>query len=355
MMTGKSKTYEQAFVAPSAPITEAIRVIDKTQLLIALVVDGDNRLLGTVTDGDVRRGVLRSVPLDAPIETVMNRHPRTAQHDTDRDTMLALMQRWDIRQLPLVRDDGSVAGLALQHDLMEAGDPVENRVLLAAGGMGRRLRPLTDETPKPLLKVGGKPILEIILDSFIAQNFRNFTISVNYRAQAIIDYFGDGSAWNVNIDYLREDREMGTAGALSLIEDVPGRPFIVMNADLLTNVDFRNLLEFHREQHAIATMCVKEYDLEVPFGVVNVDGQRIVRIDEKPSHSYLINAGIYVFEPTVLSMLPKNTPCNMPDLFDQIIEARHNTAVFPIREYWLDIGHPEQYRIANGDVEKLFG
>lgn len=223
-----------------------------------------------------------------------------------------------------------------------------------AGGLGRRLQPLTNECPKPLLKVGGKPILEIILENFVEQGFNRFHIAVNYKAEMIESYFGNGSRWGIDLSYLREHERMGTAGALSLLPGGLTQPLIVMNGDLLTRINFRQLLSFHAEHHAQATMCVRDYDFQIPYGVVKIEKHRLTGIEEKPVHHCFVSAGIYVLQPDVISLIPRNTFFDMPDLFAEMIRQQKETAVFPIREYWLDIGRMDDFERAVGEYERHF-
>jgi NDP-sugar pyrophosphorylase family protein len=237
--------------------------------------------------------------------------------------------------------------------LLEAPER-ENWVVLMAGGLGTRLAPLTDNCPKPLLKVGNKPILETIIENFISHGFKRFYLSVNYKAEMIEEYFGDGSRWGAEIRYLREDKKMGTAGALGLIPEPLTQPFLVMNGDLLTKVNFSQLLNFHQEQNAHATMCVREYDFQVPYGVVSVDKHRIKSIEEKPVHRFFVNAGIYVLDPEAVSLIPADMPYDMTSLFEQMTANEREVIAFPVREYWLDIGHRDDFERAAGDFARIF-
>jgi len=345
--------WEQVLIPPGASIHDAIEAIDRASLQICLVVDEHRRLLGTVTDGDIRRAILRGVDLSAPAKDIMNPNPTAVEVGTSQEEMLAKMKPRLLHQMPILDGDGRVVGLETIDQLL-ADSCLDTWVVLMAGGFGHRLRPLTEDTPKPMLPVGGRPLLQTILENFIGQGFRRFYISVNYKAERIKEHFGDGAAWEVEVRYLHEDRELGTVGALSLIEEPPTEPLLVMNGDLLTNVDFRNLLTFHRQQKSAATMCVREVDMEVPFGVVEIDEERIASIDEKPVHRFLVNAGIYLFDPPILSLIPKGQRFEIPELFDKILKDGHNTAVFPIREYWLDIGRLKEYHVASGEFSKVF-
>lgn len=339
----------------TAPLAEAIRIIDASSKQICLIVDDEERLLGTVTDGDVRRAILNAIPLDAPVERVMNRAPTTLPPGHDRDQAMQLMRSKQLHQLPVVDADRRVVGLVLIDDLMQEGQRADNWVVLMAGGLGSRLRPLTENTPKPMLMVGVKPLLETTLENFVQQGFRRFYVSVNYLADKVKEYFGDGARWGCEIRYLEEKEQLGTAGALSLLPERPQSPLIVMNGDVLTKVNFSHLLDFHREHKAAATMCVREYDFRVPYGVVQLDGARINGLVEKPVHSFFVNAGIYVVDPDLLDVVPRDgRQFHMTHLFEAALAARRETAAFPIREYWIDIGQVDDLARANGDYRGLF-
>jgi len=362
-------------VLPDVSIRTAIEVIDAQAVQIVLVVAEDGVLLGSLTDGDVRRAMLAGRSLDEPVSEVMHTSPCTVLVGTQQRDILELMKARRIHQVPVVSDHGKVVGLEVLDDLLlspslsqrgRAGaarfrDEIlptptpEHRVLLLAGGRGRRLAPLTEDIPKPMLPVGNKPILESIIGSLAESGFRHFYLAVNYRADVIEDYFGDGSAFGVTIEYLREDKPLGTAGALSLLPARPTAPLLVMNGDLLTALNPRQLLAFHAEQGARATMCVREYDIQVPFGVVGLNEQRLVSIDEKPIHRFFVNAGIYLLDPSCLDLLEVGESINMTTLFEELIARGSTTAAFPVREYWLDIGRMPDLEKARGDAEEVLG
>ena len=347
------KDWRKVLVSSDITIRETIRVIDSGALKIALVVNDGNRLIGTVTDGDIRRGILRGCSLEDRVAEVMNATPTIAIQNEGREKILMLMRQKQVFQIPIVDGDGSLVGLEVLENILETPRH-DNWVVLMAGGLGTRLKPLTDEIPKPLLKVGGKPILETILENFLEYGFTRFYISVNYRAELIEEYFGNGSRWGAEIQYLREDRKLGTAGALGLLPARPAAPVLVMNGDLLTKVNFQQLLDFHLEHRAQGTMCVREYDFQVPYGVVKLDKHRIYSIEEKPVQRFFVNAGIYVLEPDVLDLIPKNAYFDMPTLFEKLVEQQKETAVFPIREYWLDIGRIDDFERAKGEFGEVF-
>ena len=281
----------------------------------------------------------------------MNTHTTTVLTNTPREEILALMRQKLFHHVPIVDKDGCVVGLAMLNELVGIVER-PNWVILMAGGLGSRLRPYTDECPKPLLEVTGKPILEIIIEHFIEQGFKNFFISINYKAEMLRDYFGTGARWGINIEYLHERDRLGTAGGLSLLQDTPTAPIIVMNGDLLTHVNFDNLLLFHTMNNAVATMAVRAYDFQVPYGVVSIDGVNINRIDEKPIHKFFVNAGIYVLSPNALGYLPSNTFFDMPHLFESLIAENQKTSAYPLREYWIDIGCLDEFERAQKEWER---
>ncbi|MBI2236398.1 MAG: nucleotidyltransferase family protein [Magnetospirillum sp.] len=346
--------WQKSILGPSGTVADAIRIIEESGIQFCMVVDGQYRLLGTVTDGDVRRGILRAVPLDGPVARLMKDHPRSGHPDDSPERLLTIMTQAVIRQLPLCDGGGHVVGLVTIDELTTQPQGRDNWVLLMAGGLGKRLRPLTDDIPKPLLKVGHKPLLETILETFMAHGFSKFYLSVNYKAEMVKQHFGDGREWNCTVRYIEERERLGTAGALSLLPEPPTAPIIVMNGDVLTKVNFSSLLDFHAEQNSVATMCVREYDFQVPYGVVNIAHGRIVSLEEKPVHNFFVNAGIYVLDPAVVALVPKEQPLDMPELFTRVIASDRATAVFPVREYWLDIGQPDDFTHANGDFAANF-
>lgn len=342
--------WKDTVIAPDAPIKEAVLAIQNSGYQIALVADDDLRLMGTVTDGDVRRGLLKGCTMSQPAIDIANHDPHTAQPGMPANELLAILNKYILRQLPLISTDGKLCGVAHIDLLKEQATQPRNPVVLMAGGFGRRLRPLTSHTPKPLLNVGGRPLLEGILESFIQYGFQSYFISVNYLAESIIDHFGDGGRWDIDITYLRENEPLGTAGALRLLPERPDMPIIVMNGDLITRVNFHELLRYHEETGALGTMCVREYDMEVPFGVVDIRDNRIHAIDEKPVHRFFVNAGIYVISPDALDLIPGDGAFDMTSLFDAITASGSHAAAFPIHEYWLDIGRSDDFERANSDA-----
>ncbi|AOY78500.1 nucleotidyltransferase family protein [Clostridium formicaceticum] len=347
------KKWEKALISPNTKIQEAIRMIDLSSLQIAMVISQNNKLLGTVTDGDIRRGLLNGLSLDDPVERIMNKHPITITEMKDKKSTLKILKDNKIRHLPVVDNEGCVIGIERLEDLLDSAKN-ENWVILMAGGLGIRLKPLTDDCPKPMLSIGGKPLLEIILNHFIEQGFYQFCFSINYRGEQIKSYFGDGSKWGVEIHYLHEEKKMGTAGSLSLFSMKTEKPIIVMNGDILTKVNFKQLIDFHLEHWCEATVAVRNYDFQIPYGVVKVNKDRLIGFEEKPIYSSFINAGIYVLNPRVLDEIPKNAYFDMNQLLERMLKNGKQIVVFPIREYWMDIGAMEDFHRAKLDFYEVF-
>lgn len=348
------KKWQDIVIRPQMRLGEAIAVLDRGGLRIALVADGEGRLLGTLTDGDVRRALLRQLPLDAPVTDAMFDQPLTASQDWGAERILTLMENHQLLHVPVVDPQRRIVGLETLHGLLQRRHR-ENFVFLMAGGFGTRLQPLTDDCPKPLLRVGDKPILELIIENFVKAGFHRFFISTHYRAEMIHDYFGDGGRWGASIRYVNEDEPLGTGGALGLLpHDEVDQPMFMMNGDLLTNLNFDNLLKFHTEHRAAATMCVREYEHRVPYGVVESDGHRIRSMVEKPVHKYFVNAGIYVLSPEVVRSVRKGTRIDMPTVLEQEIARGNEVNVFPMHEYWLDIGRMEDFQRAQFEIGGVF-
>jgi dTDP-glucose pyrophosphorylase len=336
------RNWKETLIQKDATIHEAIKKIDSASLQIVLVVDEEFKLLGTITDGDIRRGILKGLPYEEPATKVMNDTPVTTVQNVSRSEVLSLMQANQVARIPILDDSRQVVGIQILDELLKTKTK-ENIVVLMAGGMGTRLKPLTNHCPKPMLEVNGKPILEIILSNFIDYGFKKFHISVNYKAEVIENYFGDGSKWGVEIHYIREAQKMGTVGSLSLLSEEPKEPFIVMNGDLLTNINLEQLLAFHAKSKSSATLCVRDYVFQIPFGAVEIKDHKILEIKEKPEQHFFVNAGIYVFEPNLLELIPQDAHYDMDTLVQKIIETEKGCSAFPIREYWLDIGHVDDY------------
>lgn len=341
-------------VGPGVTVREAIEAIDRSRRQIALVVDGEGRLLATVTDGDVRRGILRGVDLDGPVAQVMHTAPTTVTEGVPDAATRRLIRERKLHHVPVIDAAGRLVDLATVEDLFGV-TPRDTRVVLMAGGLGTRLRPLTETVPKPMLMVGGRPLLEQIIAVFADQGFWRISVSVNYRAEMVKAHFGDGSAFGVRIEYIDEDRAMGTAGALSLLGERPEGPFIVMNGDLLVALQFPDLLAHHRDSGAEATMVVREYEHQIPYGVVRAEAGVMTGIEEKPVERYFVNGGIYVLAPEALDRLAGPEPLDMPALLSRIAGAGGRVGVYPLRDYWRDIGRIDDLEAARSEFGSIFG
>jgi dTDP-glucose pyrophosphorylase len=347
------KSVENIKLTSKSTIREALKIIDNGAMQIALVVDENDKLLGTLTDGDIRRGLLKNLALHDVIESIIYETPTVAKLGDTKEEILKMALAKKLHQIPILDDHGRVVGIQEIEGLVRPKIK-PNKVVLMVGGLGTRLRPLTEDTPKPMLKVGNKPILQTIVEKFAEYGFVNIVMCVNYKSDIIRDFFGDGSEFGVNIEYVLESKRMGTAGALSLLAKIPSEPFFVMNGDLLTNINFEHLYDYHITNSSMATMCVREYDFQVPYGVVNIEDSKIVSVTEKPTHKFFVNAGIYILNPRVIMDIPKSEFFDMPALFEKLISQGGNILSFPIREYWLDIGRMEEYEKANCEYGEVF-
>ena len=341
--------WKKVLLKPDDTMEYAIKVLHEGGCRIALVSDEHYRLLGTITDGDIRRAIMKQSTMKSPVSLIMNSNPLTVNDKVKNEDILSLMTDKGLLHMPILNKDGTLCRLETLQHLIEK-KIYDNPVFLMAGGFGTRLHPLTKETPKPLLKIGSKPILEMIIEKFISYGFHNFYISTHFKSEQIRNYFKNGEIHNITIQYLHEDKPLGTAGSLGLLPDnLPDLPIIVMNGDLLTKVDFINLLDFHYDHDSEATMCVREYAFQVPYGVVQIDNYNIKEIKEKPVHKFFVNAGIYVLNKTLINKLDGKSYLDMTDLLDkELINEKVNA--FPIHEYWLDIGKIEEYERANREV-----
>lgn len=325
---------------PSGPLLEALTIIDQREEKVAVVVHDDGRLVGLVTDGDVRRFLLKGGALDAPVGRVMNDTPTVALASWDQDSVLLTMRARSLRQVPVVDDDGRVLGVYVAPERMITARN-EAPVLIMAGGRGVRLQPHTNKIPKPMLDIGGAPMLEIILKRLVLQGFHRFFFSVHHLRDVIIDHFGDGAPWGCSITYVEEDRPLGTGGALGLLPDYGDEELLVTNGDVITNLDYTSLLAFHRERAADLTVCARTHEIQVPFGVISESEGMVQSIVEKPVHRALVNSGIYVISPTVRRCVARNMPLLMTDLIAELVQQGRHIASFNTKADWIDVGRPE--------------
>lgn len=340
------KDIQAISLSPNASALQALKIIDRGAVQIALVIDKQQLLLGTLTDGDIRRGLLNGFSLDSAVDQFMNRQFRFVRSTDVRSVVLEMMRTESLRQIPVLDADGCVVELLLLNELLS---PLQRStaVVIMAGGKGTRLRPFTENCPKPMITVDDKPMLEIVLEQCIACGFKTFYFSVNYLKEQIIDHFEDGSRWGVTIQYLVEDQPLGTAGSLQLLPDSVKEPFLVLNGDVLTRFEPSQLLDFHTQHQAKATLCVRDHDYTLPFGVVKTNGVELSSFEEKPTFRHLVNAGVYMIDPQLLSFLTPNKYTDMPSLLQDVQQAGHRVVVCPIHEYWIDVGRPESLEQAH--------
>lgn len=348
------KSIKNLKLTEKSTIKDALKAIDKGAMKIAVVVKDDETLFGVLTDGDVRRALLNGLTLQDNIKSIVQTNPVVCFINDSKDVILSKSIGKKIYHLPVLDEQNKVVGVQDIDELLELKTK-PNKVVLMVGGLGTRLRPLTEHIPKPMLKVGNKPILETIINNFKKYGFTDIILSVNYKAEFVKEYFGDGSNFGVKIEYIYEDKRLGTAGALSLMSKKFNESFFVMNGDLLTNVNFEHFLNFHLENNSPATMAVREYEYQIPFGVINQNEGKILSIVEKPTQSYYVNAGIYILNPDVIQLIPKNEFYDMPTLFSDLIKQQKEPISFPVHEYWLDIGQMNQLQQARDEYFTIFG
>jgi dTDP-glucose pyrophosphorylase len=338
------KNIEKIKIVQGAKIKQALKIISKGNIQLAVVVNKEGKLLGTLTDGDIRRGLLKGLNLNSSIDSIVFKKPITAKQNDTKEKLLKIALHKKKYQIPIIDKNRKVTGIYLLRDLLEKNK--SNLVIIMAGGMGLRLRPFTNNIPKSMLTIGNRPILQNIIERFKVSGYTNFVICVNYKSKIITNYFGDGKKFGVKIKYVNEKTRMGTAGALSLLKKKPKEPFFVINGDLLTSLDFNNMLDFHNQNEAKATMCVVEYNFSSPYGELILDNENILAIKEKPKHKIFVNAGIYILDPECLNLVPRKY-CDMPSIFRKIIASKYKTISFPLAEYWADIGMKADYERAN--------
>jgi dTDP-glucose pyrophosphorylase len=346
--------WKEIVLASHRTIKTAIKMINSSEFKIILVISKNKKLIGTVTDGDIRRYFLYdSGNLGNPISKIMSKNPFFSNESSSDSNILKKMVELKLNYIPIVNKNKNIIGLKTK-DILTNKVVYKNPVLLMAGGFGKRMMPLTKTTPKPLLKINGTPMLEIIIRKFIKYGFKNFYISTFYKSDLIKKYFGNGKKWNVNIKYLEENKPLGTAGALQLlpIKDIK-LPVFVINGDVLTNVNFRDLLDSHSKKNIDATVCVREQSVKSEFGIVKINKGLLKKIDEKPINKFLINAGIYVINHDKIPKLKKNTYVDMPSLLNEMVCKKKKINTYFLYEDWLDIGHISEYNKAiNSKISK---
>lgn len=345
-------SWEHTLVLEGQNLREVLAVIDRSGRQMALVTDADRRLIGTLSDGDIRRWLINGGTIDDLAGPICNRSPRTASAETGRAGLRKLLQDHGVHHMPIVDADRRIVGLVGLEDLLIFPERPET-VIIMAGGLGSRMGSLTRNMPKPMLLIDERPVLQIILEQFRRQGFRRFSIAVNYLAECIVDHFGDGSGFDVEIEYLREEKRLGTAGALGLISGRPEHPFVVTNGDVLMNEYFGDILDEHRSHTADITVMVRDYEMQVPYGVVEEADGHAASIVEKPVHNFKVNAGVYCLSPEVLGLVPENTYLDMPELFNAAVAAQFKAHIQRINGYWIDIGRVSDYERAKMEIGEI--
>jgi len=336
------------YISPDASLIECMRIMDIAGTGIAVAVDTEFRLIGTISDGDIRKALLKGCPLDSSITSHINRNCFHVLPTVPRVEVLDIMQARRFKQVPIVDEHGKVMGLHLLHDML-GNIARPNWAVVMAGGMGMRLRPVTEKLPKPMIRVAGRPLLERIILHLVSYGIRRIFLSVNHLAQVIEDYFEDGSKYGTKIEYLREDDPLGSGGAISLLPEIPEQALLVMNGDLIVDTNFTDMIEFHSQNHFYATMGVYSYFHQVPFGCVEIQDNRLAGIEEKPVLEKMVNAGIYVLSPQAVSTIPKNTYFPITTLFEDALKNNLVCGTFFVEREWIDIGSPQQLRQARGE------
>jgi len=338
--------WRKAILSTTATIEQAVRNLTKVSIRIVLVTNETGVLEGTISDGDIRRGLLKGLDLNSPITSIIRHNPLVVPPELGRELVMQLMVANKIQQIPVVDEEKHVVGLHLW-DEITTSPTRPNLMVIMAGGMGTRLRPHTENRPKPLLSVAGKPMLEHIIERAKREGFNRFVLAIHYLGHLIEAYFGNGERLDVQIDYLREDTPLGTAGALGLLNPLPDASFVVTNGDVITDIRYGELLDFHSRHAATATMAVRVHEWQHPFGVVQTRGVEIVGFEEKPIARSHINAGVYALDPTALSVLTADAHCDMPTLFERLQAKGKRTVAYPMYEPWLDVGQPDDLKLAN--------
>ncbi len=341
---------EKYCISKSFSIRQTMEHIDRHAEQFAIILLEDERIAGIVTDGNIRRAIIAGATLESSITTIMQSNFEVCQQNMNASEALTLMDERSFSHLPIITEDQKLFSIWNKKEL-QSKSILPHTVVIMAGGLGTRLGSLTKETPKPMLPLVNRPILEIILESFRLVGFRNFIFSVNYKAEIITNYFQDGSRHHCNIEYIHEDKCLGTAGALSLLPTME-HDVIIANGDILTHANPRHILLHHSTMQAAGTMLAKRFSMQVPYGVVEATQQnKLKSIQEKPVFDFCISAGINVLTPEVLTLIPKNTFFDMPELFKKIMQLGKTTQLFETKDYWLDVGNPIDYEKALKDFE----
>lgn len=341
------------FISPTTDIKDAMETIDKGAKGIALVIDEDSRLLGTITDGDIRRAIIRGNSLNDPVKSIMNDNFIFVSQNYSQKLVETIFLTKDINQLPVLDDNMRVVNVIFYHDFFKKASK-ENWAMIMAGGLGTRLASLTRDIPKPMLRVGPKPIIETIIEQLKNYGYKKIILSLNYKADIIKDYFQDGSNFGVEINYVSEKKRLGTAGAIRLAKQYLDKPFFVLNGDILTKLNFEQFMQYHVKQNNSITIGTKKYEMTIPYGVVDIKDESVVSLKEKPGMGFFVSGGMYCLNPDTIDYIPEDEYYDITQLIDAYLNDKRKVGSFPITEYWMDIGHLEDFYQANADYENLF-
>lgn len=340
---------EKILAYPYYSIKESLKLLDEGAKGIILVVDKERKLIGTITDGDIRRAILKGIELEEKIGEIMHKNPIKVKQETSREEIKDILIKNAIKELPIVDENYKVIDMITINDIL-LPEGKENPVIIMAGGLGTRLKDLTKEIPKPMLRIGNDPILQHIINNFKQYGYNKIFISVNYKAEIIENYFQDGYAYGVKIEYIKEHKRLGTAGGIKLVEDFIDKPFFVINGDIFTNLNLENMMVFHKNNHFDITVGTRKHSFQIPYGVVKAEENSIIDVEEKPTIECLINAGIYCLNPKVIRLIPKDKYFEITDLIEICIKKGLKVGSYEVKDYWMDIGRIEDYDKVKNDV-----
>ncbi len=348
----KPEKWKKAIVSKETKISEVINALNEAGTRIILICENKKQLIGVVGDSDIRRALLRNISLDDEIHTIMTKNPSVAYEWDSKDDILNLMKNQQKFEIPILNILNEVCDLKVINELLDA-QPLNNQVVLMAGGLGTRLHPITKEIPKPLVPINGKPIIQILIDSLAKSGLNNIHVAINYKGHMIKDFLNDVSI-DSNISFIEEKKRLGTAGALSLIENIPVDPMFVLNSDILTTIDYNKMLDFHNKNRNAMTVAVKREKIIIPFGVIEIENERVQSVHEKPEQFYFANVGVYIINPELISLIPEDQYYDMPSLINKALEYNKRIGSFLVHEYWKDIGKHDELEKAQVDIiEKL--
>ena len=348
-------SWKKIILKINSDIANAIRVMDSEALKLIMVSDSQGKLIGTITDGDIRRALIKKYSMNTKIDKIMNNKPIACLKDTSKKDILSIMKNKKILQIPIIDNQSKIVGLETISNLISSKNKVskvniDNPVLLMAGGFGKRLAPITDKIPKPMIKITDKSILETTIESLKKDGFKNFYISTHYKSEIIRKYFGNGKKWNINIKYINEKKPLGTAGCIGLLPKNIIKSILIINCDLVTKVNYNDIIKYHNKKKSLATICVRNYDFQLPYGVIETKNDVVKKITEKPINKFFVNAGIYVLNPKLLKKIKKNIKIDMTTFLSALLDEKKKINIYPIYEYWVDVGRIQNLNKVKNDI-----